>query len=399
MKIYSFDALTNADLIVDAVYEGGNSGNTSDDPISKIIKGIGNMGGFRLAGQEASKKLIVLYTSMEDGDWPDSLDTSKGQFIYYGDNKHPGHDIHDTPRKGNATLKMLFDSTHNEKDARRTVPPIFIFAKYPTARSSRSVQFKGVAVPGYPGLSATDDLIAVWKTTNGQRFQNYRAIFTILNIPMVSRKWINSLLDPLVQDNSLNPFYQWKISGKAEVLIAPSTKTIRTQIDQMPKTKLEREILQVLFDYFCKTPIKFEACAAKIFQLYDENALIDEITRSTVDGGRDAVGRYVLGIKDDPVYAEFSLEAKCYQPGLNGQNINSVGVKEVSRLISRIKNRQFGVLVTTSIIAKQAYEEVREDGHPIVFLSGGDISRILIKKGINSTKAVLAWLNSEFPMS
>ncbi|HBD7349818.1 restriction endonuclease [Legionella pneumophila] len=399
MKIYSFDTLANADLIIDAVYEGGSSGNTSDDPISKIIKGIGNMGGFRSAGQGIFKKLIVLYTNMEDGDWPDSIDTSKGQFIYYGDNKHPGHDIHDTPRQGNATLKMLFDSTHNEKDARRIVPPIFIFVKYPTASSSRSVQFKGVAVPGYPGLSATDDLIAVWKTTNGQRFQNYRAIFTILNIPMVSRKWINSLFDPFGQDNSLNPFYQWKISGKADVLIAPSTKTIRTQIEQMPRTKLEREILQAVFDYFCEAPIKFEACAAKIFQLYDENVLIDEITRSAVDGGKDAIGRYVLGIKEDPVYAEFFLEAKCYQPGLNGQNINSVGVKEVSRLISRIKNRQFGVLVTTSFIAKQAYGEVREDGHPIVFLSGGDISRILIKKGINSTDAVLAWLNSEFSKS
>ncbi|HEN5500273.1 TPA: restriction endonuclease, partial [Legionella pneumophila] len=40
MKIYSFDTLANADLIIDAVYEGGSSGNASDDPISKIIKGI-----------------------------------------------------------------------------------------------------------------------------------------------------------------------------------------------------------------------------------------------------------------------------------------------------------------------------------------------------------------------
>ena len=32
---------------------------------------------------------------------------------------------------------------------------------------------------------------------------------------------------------------------------------------------------------------------------------------ASVDGGRDAVGRYLLGLSDDPVYAEFSLEAKC----------------------------------------------------------------------------------------
>jgi hypothetical protein len=40
------------------------------------------------------------------------------------------------------------------------------------------------------------------------------------------------------------------------------------------------------------------------------------------DVGRDAIGRYLLGLMDDPVYAEFSLEAKCYQPGLDGVPIN-----------------------------------------------------------------------------
>lgn len=395
MKIYPFDALANVDLAIDAIYEGGNSGNASDDPISKMLKGVGNLGGFRIAGKGSFKKLVVLYTSMEDGDWPDSIDTSKGQIIYYGDNKHPGHEIHDTPKKGNMLLKQLFDLTHN--GIRATIPPIFVFIKYPTANSSRSVQFKGLAVPGYPGLSATDDLIAVWKTTNGQRFQNYRAVFTILDHPIISRAWINSLF--FVSDEIEAPykFMQWRFSGKAEPLIAPSTKTIRTQSEQMPKSAIEKEILKAVFNYFCKTPTQFESCAAKIFQLSDENALIDEITRNVVDGGRDAIGRYVLGIKEDPVYAEFSLEAKCYQPGLDGQNITSVGVKDVSRLISRIRNRQFGVLVTTSFVARQAYKEVRDDNHPIIFLSGGDISRILIKKGINSIELVNSWLTNEFP--
>jgi Restriction endonuclease len=98
--------------------------------------------------------------------------------------------------------------------------------------------------------------------------------------------------------------------------------------------------------------------------MHDPRVIIDEITRASVDGGRDAVGRYLLGLSDDPVYAEFSLEAKCYAPGIRGMNANNVGVKEVSRLISHIRHRQFGVLVTTSTIGRQAYEEVREDRHP-----------------------------------
>ena len=63
-----------------------------------------------------------------------------------------------------------------------------------------------------------------------------------------------------------------------------------------------------------------------------------------------------IGQADNPLYVEFSLEAKCYRPPLmNDQRPSAVGVKEVSRLISRIRYRQFGVLVTTSVIGKRAY--------------------------------------------
>jgi hypothetical protein len=146
-------------------------------------------------------------------------------------------------------------------------------------------------------------------------------------------------------------------------------------------------------------PVAFEAFAARVFQMHDQRVIIDEITRASVDGGRDAVGRYLLGLSDDPVYAEFSLEAKCYRPGLNGEAPNTVGVKEISRLISRIRHRQFGVLVTTSVIARQAYEEVRQDRHPIVFLSGGDIVDILITNGFNSRELVEQLLKNEFAVS
>ena len=189
MKIIPFNELDNADIVIDAVYEGGNSGNVGDDPISKLIPGIGNMGGFRYSGHGKKKTAIVLYTSGEEGDWPDLLDMSKGQFVYYGDNRTPGHEIHETKRKGNLLLKYIFDSLHDPKSPRSSIPPIFVFTKCPTKSSNRSVQFKGLAVPGYPGVPATNDLVAVWKTTNGQRFQNYRAIYPILDISKIKREW------------------------------------------------------------------------------------------------------------------------------------------------------------------------------------------------------------------
>ena len=48
MKIYAFDQLSNRNLIIDAIYEGGNPGNLKDDPINKLLS-VGNQGGFRFA--------------------------------------------------------------------------------------------------------------------------------------------------------------------------------------------------------------------------------------------------------------------------------------------------------------------------------------------------------------
>jgi len=398
LKIFPFEQLSTADLIIDAVYEGGSSGNVADDPISKLIPGIGNMGGFRFAGRGKDKKVIVLYTSGEEHEWLDTIDHTTGQFVYYGDNRTPGHEIHDTPRGGNLLLRYLFDSLHDDADPRANVPPILVFLKYPTERSSRSVQFKGMIVPGFQGVPPTNDLVAVWKTSNGQRFQNYRALFTILDVEMVSRKWLDTLNSEQNTDLQPEAFYNWKRTGIYTPLIAPVTTDTRTKEEQLPRNKSEQSILNTIYNYFKDEPTSFEVCAAHLFQLHDDKAIIDEITRKAVDGGRDAVGRYTLGVKDDPIYVEFSLEAKCYQPGYNGQKTTAVGVKEVSRLISRIRNRQFGVLVTTSYISDQAYKEVRNDGHPIIFITGVDIVNILINNDIKSVQEVKQWLNSKFPV-
>jgi uncharacterized membrane protein len=37
------------------------------------------------------------------------------------------------------------------------------------------------------------DLVAVWRTTGGHRFRNYRARFTVLDVPSVFRAWISEL--------------------------------------------------------------------------------------------------------------------------------------------------------------------------------------------------------------
>jgi hypothetical protein len=88
-KSVSFDELGTADLHVDAVYEGGRSGNAGDDPFPRLLR-VSNMGGFRYRGTLTALEMVVLTSSMADANWPDELDRETGVFTYYGDNKQPG---------------------------------------------------------------------------------------------------------------------------------------------------------------------------------------------------------------------------------------------------------------------------------------------------------------------
>jgi hypothetical protein len=131
-RIVSHQDLSTSDLIVDAIYEGGVG--LPGEPLSKVMPGVGNLGGFRAAGKGKDKKFVVLYTSGEDKDWPDSLDLSTGQFVYYGDNKSPGHELHDTQPGGNAILRRVFELLHSSFSGsirRRRVPDPFSSKGWP----------------------------------------------------------------------------------------------------------------------------------------------------------------------------------------------------------------------------------------------------------------------------
>ena len=50
-------------------------------------------------------------------------------------------------------------------------------------------------------------------------------------------------------------------------------------------------------------------------------------------------------------------------------------------------------MITTSYVDKQAYQEVVEDGHPILIVTASDIAGVLRKNAINSSN-VEEWLQS-----
>jgi hypothetical protein len=387
-QIVPFSDLEAADLYIDAIYEGGRSGSARDDPFNRLLK-VSNMGGFRYRGSIHALELVVLTSNFGDPDWPDELDRETGVLTYFGDNKHPGRLLHETPRGGNEILKRIFEDTHESAESRMRVPPIFVFLN---TGNWRDVVFLGLAVPGSADIRPSEDLVAVWKNTGGNRFQNYRARFTVLDVAVVTRAWINDILagNPH-SDAAPAPWKTWAVSGRPIPLMAARSVEYRTKAEQLPSEASGKAIISIIHRFFRERPHSFERCAAAItrFMLPDIAAM--DLTRPSRDGGRDAIGRLRLGTGDGSILVDFAIEAKCYGPA------NSVGVREMSRLISRLRHRQFGVMVTTSFVNLQAYQEIKEDQHPIIVISAKDIVELLTRNGLGDPSAVKAWLEREFP--
>lgn len=369
----------NNKLYVDAVYKADpNKKNISADVLSKLL-GVKNQGGFRYLGKTKEPNLVVLFTSGEDVYWRDELDSSLGVLLYYGDNKVPGTDLHKTKLHGNEILKYIFElAASDDIKIRKKMPPVLVFKK----DCGRDMKFLGLAVPGIKGKPSKDWLTAVWGCNKkGDRFQNYKSFFTILNTSSgsdvekgfgINLAWLNDVEQGKAFDSVYAPIEWKKYINKENFspLFARVEKCIRTKEEQLPDFDEKINMLEFIHDYFIKKDrgYGFELFAADMIKYMDESVIDVTVTRPFKDGGIDAEGKYKIFNKaENVVYVDFYLQAKCY--GIN----NAIGVKDTSRLISRIKNRQFGIMFTTSYVHKQAYEELLKDGHPVVLITGRNI--------------------------
>jgi len=184
----------------------------------------------------------------------------------------------------------------------------------------------------------------------------------------LNRRWLDALVKgDRNEGDAPTAWRRWIKSGTYVPLVSPRTRDFRTQADQAPETAEGRQIIQLVWRHFEDDPYRFEELAGRLW-LMEARDVTYELTQRSVDGGRDATGELVIGPRGDPIRLDFALEAKCYEPLAHG-----VGVRDTSRLISRLRYRQFGVLVTTSFVNRQAYEELRQDKHPVVVMCARDI--------------------------
>lgn len=388
-KEFSFEELPTADLHVDALYRGRRSANAGDDPLNKLL-GVSLMGGFRYLGNLDALKLVVLTTSLNDPDWPDVVDRETGTFTYFGDNKKPGRALHETPRFGNEILRRIFAMAQGGKETRRKAPPVLVFA---SAGTYRDMVFLGLAVPGTSDLRASEDLVALWKVDHNKRFQNYRARFTIINAPMITKAWLAELVAGKESTSAVAPpaWRSWVESGERKALTAVRSIEHRRKPEQLPDTDAGRSIISAIHGWFAQRPHDFERCAGAIARMMLPEIASMDLTRPTRDGGRDAIGQLRIGSGPAAILVDFALEAKCYALE------SAVGVREISRLISRLRHRQFGILVTTSYLETQAYKEIKQDQHPIIVIAARDIVALLAASGRGDRRSIDSWLQADFP--
>lgn len=386
-------------LRIDATFRNTNNWQNEADVFNKMFKqfsdgkGIQNVGGFRYKGKARqvtgiqNAAFVVLVTTFKEGEWPDNLDVEHGVFTYYGDNRAPGAELHDTHIGGNLLLRDVFEDLYS--GSRENTPPFLCFESFGPS-GQKFMRFLGLAIPGANNAGTADDLVAVWRTQNNQRFQNYRATFTILDEEKVDWAWLDDLVGgvpPHLSKFCPTTWQQFVKNGKAKALRCLKSKLPRTKEEQLPKTNFEHYVLEQVLTLSDR---EFEFASKSILELADPNYIDLEVTKAIIDGGRDIIGKYRIGHAGDEILLDLFGEVKRWAPN------QSIGVKPMSRLISRIKHRDFGVFITTSYFHKQVQKELIEDHHPILLLSGGDIAKLLIKTDIandGSPASLNNWLN------
>lgn len=382
-------------LRVDHLYRNTNDWHKPADQFNRFFrfrdgKGINNTSGFRpksaLAGSTdiVNCAFCVLVTSAEEAEWPDSLDPTTALFTYYGDNRSPGKDLHDTTVGGNRLLREVFARLHSNR--RSDIPPFLCFEKIRGADGTY-MRFLGLAAPGARGNSANDDLVAVWRIKAGRRFQNYRARFTILRTPRITKEWLDDLVAGRKPDDARQcppDWDHWCKTGIYQPLECEKQLQPRKKLDQLSRTPDERRVLHQLLTLSDR---EFEFAAAELTRLMDSRFVDLQVTPHVRDGGRDVLASYVVGHTHHEVRLSVLVEAKRWNAS------HAVGVRPMMRLVSRIKHRDIGVFVTTSFFDRQVQQELLDDRHPVLLISGGDIARLLIDKQLGDASVLAHWID------
>lgn len=384
-----FESLPTADLVLGALYEGGTTGNVGSDPLTRLFQGIGNQGGFRPCGKPAIGEcpFVVLFTTGREAEWPDDLDRRTGRFHYYGDNRSPGTLLHETKRGGNRLLAEVFEFLHRFPDKRHRIPPFFVFER----TTKWNIRFKGLAVPGAVGASSLTDLVALWNYEGSEPFQNYRALFTILDCPVISRRWIEDLRAGQPASAAAPAAWaEWAQTGRYLPYREAPPPPYREKAAQMPADEAARASLLATHEFFVRAPGGFGRYAAAIWSMLTPNAIADTISPTSADGASTILGTISVGAATAPVPLRFSLEARCF-PESRGATVS-----DIEALLPHLESSAVGAFMTTSYIEPACYDALTTLERPVAVITGTDLANALLARGVDTPSDVRRYLGSHF---
>ena len=129
-------------------------------------------------------------------------------------------------------------------------------------------------------MGSDDDLVAVWRTSSEQcRFQNYRAIFTVLDVPIVARAWINDIKLGRILESPHVPavWLDWVRTRRIKALRSKPIITVRSKQMQIPDGAL-RTYVDLVYNTYKSDPYAFERCAMEIAKMFLPDIHHDELT-------------------------------------------------------------------------------------------------------------------------
>lgn len=206
-----FANLPSADLTVGRVYLAGAQPNLAAEPLTKLV-GVGTSGGFRKRNGPVKgvTVLCVLFSTGEIAEWPDKWDDATGEYVYFGDQRKPGKDVHDTRPQGNRLLSEVSTLVRGGSDERAQVPLFLLFER---EGAGRDVRFEGLVVPA----PRADWLTAEERSTDDGVISNYRARLSRLAVSVISRSWISDVLaGDAMSANAPDAWRRWVADGAVD---------------------------------------------------------------------------------------------------------------------------------------------------------------------------------------
>jgi len=329
-----------------------------------LPKGIGNAGGVRRitshSGPRKGETTCVVIVSNKqrrpsglDNPWQDQMDIENGSIEYWGDSRLEGNKNFDE-YQGNRLLMDWYLKGQVRKE-RDEVPPILYFQKPRRGK----VTFCGLVIIREVEINRFLE--------DGKPVPNYLFHLDILNEDEVQLGWIhdrtskgNDAKAPgswkkWVKTGEIDKYSVWKKSVKSKTEQLPSDDNGKAALRSMVEELSWRE-----FEYM----VEFIMARSRRFNQV-------KVTPPSRDKGYDLTGR--VAIPEINFSIDFYLEAKKWK--------GSVGVKDVSRLASRLGTGTFGIFVTTSYFTKQAQEETFAS-YPIKLIPGGELLTMSMRSGL-----------------